>query len=396
MQICCTEERQPSNAPGLFLLTRCEDALPELIREYGGRVQLIYLDPPFGTGDTFHIRLGNQKHCVEAPLFTDALEPAAYLDWMRVVLTGCHQLLCDSGSLYLHIDYRMSAPLRLMLDEIFDAKNFMNEIVWCYKSGGRSTKYFPRKHDTILFYRRSPRVYFNIHAVGKPRGPEKRNHMKRFVDEEGRVCFSIRSGGKTYTYCEDMPVYPSDVWNDIEHLQQKDSERLGYATQKPEALLERIILASSRAGDLVMDLFSGSGTTAAVANRLQRGFVVTDVSPFALSALRTRILAAAERPTLFAGGQGQEIIFRYPAEDNPQAAVELLPASGSRLILSSAHFDPDCPLIYLALGRARDGIFYPTVVHDRPRLPVTLNCDGANGRVLHIVDCMGRQAFLAL
>src|SRR5690606_30562996 len=107
--------------------------------------------------------------------------------------------------------------------------NFMNEIIWCYKSGGRSTRYYPRKHDTILFYRKSAKVFFDIYAVGRPRGPEKRNHMKRYIDEDGRVCFSIRSAGKVYTYYEDTPVFPSDVWDDIEHLQQKDSERVGYA-----------------------------------------------------------------------------------------------------------------------------------------------------------------------
>ena len=84
-----------------------------------------------------------------------------------------------------------------MLDEIFGKRNFMNEIIWSYKTGGRSTRYYPRKHDNILFYRKSSKVYFDITAVGKPRGAARRNHMKRFVDDQGRVCFSIRSGGKT-------------------------------------------------------------------------------------------------------------------------------------------------------------------------------------------------------
>lgn len=393
MQLLCTEERHTSGGPGHFLLARSEDALPELIRDYGGRVQLIYLDPPFGTGDVFRIQPSQQYHGGSVPLFHDTLEPEAYLAWMRKILLGCHALLSNSGSLYLHIDYRMSAQLRIMLDEIFGTKNFMNEIVWCYKSGGRSLKHFPRKHDTILFYRKSASVHFNIHAVGSPRGPEKRNHMKRYVDETGRVCFSIRSGGKTYTYYEDSPIYPSDVWNDIEHLQQKDSERTDYATQKPEALLERILLASSRPGDLVMDLFSGSGTTAAVASRLGRSYVVVDASPFALSTLRRRQLAGADHMPLLA--QTHEMHLSYPAAQDI-AVVDILPAAMERATLRRAYFEPDCPLSYLALGHAENAVFTPTIISLDPKLPLSLNRSSINGNVLHIVDILGRQAFIAL
>jgi hypothetical protein len=169
----------------------------------------------------FHSKIGAGHTKLSLPTYTDTMEESAYLDWMRGILSGARELLCESGSLYLHIDYRMSAKLRLMLDEIFGEQNFMNEIVWCYKSGGRATRYYPRKHDTILFYRKSAKVYFDISAVGRPRGPEKRNHMRRFIDEDGRICFTIRSAGKVYTYYEDTPVYPSDVWDDIEHLQQR-------------------------------------------------------------------------------------------------------------------------------------------------------------------------------
>ena len=255
MRIFCTSERHANGGPGEFILARAEEALDSLLADYRGQVQVIYLDPPFGTGDIFHSKIGK----LTLPTYADDMEESAYLSWMRTILSGAWELLCPSGSLYLHIDYRMSAKLRLLLDELFGTKNFMNEIVWCYKSGGRAMHYYPRKHDTILFYRKSAKVFFDISAVSHPRGPEKRNHMKRFIDEQGRICFTIRSAGKLYTYYEDTPVYPSDVWDDIEHLQQKDTERVGYATQKPEALLNRVILASSRPGDLVCDLFSGSG-----------------------------------------------------------------------------------------------------------------------------------------
>lgn len=319
MRIRCTEELHENGGPGRFLLARAEDALAELIAAYEGAVTLIYLDPPFGTGDTFRLRLGKGRRQLALPAFDDRMDEASYLAWMRTVLTGCKRLLAPDGSLYLHIDYRMSAQLRLMLDDIFGRNNFMNEIVWCYKSGGRTTRRYSRKHDTILFYRRSARVYFNIAAVGEPRGPQRRNHMKRFVDEDGRVCFSIRSGGKLYTYYEDTPVYPTDVWTDIEHLQQRDRERVGYGTQKPEALLRRIILASSRPGDLVMDLFSGSGTTAAVAGALGRRFVTVDASPFAMYTLRGRLLAASSVRSLLTGDHA--LLLRYPADDVPAKSI---------------------------------------------------------------------------
>lgn len=393
MQLTCTEEVHEYGGPGRFLLSRSEDALPGLIEEYGGSVQLIYLDPPFGTGDTFHIRLSGGQKAEYAPVYADDLGRDAYLAWMRTILTGCHALLSGEGSLFLHIDYRMSAHLRLLLDEIFGASNFVNEIIWCYKSGGRSTNHFSRKHDTILFYRKSKRGYFNIEATGKPRGPEKRNHMKRAVAPDGRVSFSIRSGGKTYTYYEDTPIYPTDVWSDIEHLQQKDSERIGYATQKPEALLDRILLSASRPGDLVMDLFSGSGTTAAAAARLGRRFVAVDASPFALYALRARLLANADHLSLFRTDHALRLSYP-PASDT--AELDAVRLENGRIELRRARFDETHPLAYLALGYADEGCFYPRFATTKPKLPLLLNCGGDNGTVLHIADTLGRQAFIEL
>ena len=317
MRIYCKTEQHDIGGPGSFYLARSEKLLPKLIDEYKGKVQLIYLDPPFGTGDSFQRRSDKDEES-RIPLFRDDMPEAEYLKWMRTILTGCHTLLSPTGSLYLHIDWRMNAKLRLMLDDIFGQDNFMDEIVWSYKSGGRATRFYPRKHDTILFYRKSRRVYFNIAAVGQPRGPERRNHMKQFVDQDGRVGFSIRTNGKLYTYYEDDLIYPSDVWTDIEHLQQKDKERLGYATQKPEALLERIILASSREGDLVCDLFSGSGTTAAVAVKTGRRFLAVDASPLALITLRKRLLSLASRPTLLDEPEADDrvLTLHYPANRN--------------------------------------------------------------------------------
>ena len=392
MRVFCTSERHANGGPGEFILSRAEEALETLLADYRGRVQVFYLDPPFGTGDVFHSKIGK----LTLPTYTDDMEETAYLAWMRTILSGARELLTPSGSLYLHIDYRMSAKLRLMLDELFGAQNFMNEIAWCYKSGGRATRYYPRKHDTILFYRKSAKVFFDINAVGHPRGPEKRNHMKRFIDEDGRICFTIRSAGKIYTYFEDTPVYPSDVWDDIEHLQQKDSERVGYATQKPEALLSRVILASSRPGDLVCDLFSGSGTTAAAASKLGRRFIAVDASPISLYTLRARQLKAASAHSLLEGENA--LILRYPLDETPaQITSQIVTQRGKRMLqIEQASFSPVYPLVYAAAGTMQDSVFTPVSTDCRPKLPLSLPIGDIKSPIAQISDAMGHTAFFEI
>ena len=396
MRIFCTEELHENGGPGRFVLSRAEGSFESLLSAYAGEVQVIYLDPPFGTGDTFHIQLKNGKKRITLPVFSDKMSEPEYLEWMGSVLRGAHDALNETGSLYLHIDYRMSAKLRLMLDDIFGSSNFMNEIVWCYKSGGRSTRYYPRKHDTILFYRKSSKVYFNISAVGRPRGPEKRNHMKRYIDAEGRICFSIRSAGKVYTYYEDTPMYPSDVWDDIEHLQQKDTERVGYATQKPEALLNRVVLASSRPGDLVCDLFSGSGTTAASASKLGRRFLASDASPIALYTLRARQLHNASVLSLLEGEHA--LVLSYPEDHSPaQFGARIVMQNGRKtLIVDKASFDATHPLMYAALGTAEGKRFLPVHTDCHPSLPLRFVLDGIDRPVVQFADLSGRQAFFTV
>jgi len=393
MRIYCKAEHHDIGGPGSFYLARSEKQLPALIREYGGKVQLIYLDPPFGTGDSFQ-RKGEK----DIPLFRDDMPEGEYLKWMRSILTGCHTLLSPTGSLYLHIDWRMSAKLRLLLDEIFGQDNFMDEIVWGYKSGGRATRFFPRKHDTILFYRKSRKVFFNIAAVGQPRGPERRNHMKQFVDQDGRVGFSIRTNGKLYTYYEDDLIYPTDVWTDIEHLQQKDKERLGYATQKPEALLERIVLASSKPGDLVCDLFSGSGTTAAVAVKNGRRFLAVDASPLSLITLRKRLLSIAASPTLLdEPDQAQRpMTLHFPALRNKCEAA--FSVEEKNVIVTKAQLNRrPSPLSYAAVGYEKEQMFYPTRTVTKAKLPLKLPLpEGVDKPVIQLVNGYGDQAFFTV
>lgn len=397
MRIYCKAEQHDVGGSGSFFLARSEKLLPSLIETYGGKVQVIYLDPPFGTGDSFQ-RKGEKEASASIPLFRDDMPEAEYLRWMRTILFGCHALLSPSGSLYLHIDWRMSAKLRLMLDDIFGPDNFMDEIIWGYRSGGRATRFYPRKHDTILFYRKSRRVYFNIAAVGQPRGPEPRNHMKQFVDQNGRIGFSIRTRGKLYTYYEDDLIYPTDVWTDIEHLQQKDKERLGYATQKPVALLERIILASSREGDLICDMFSGSGTTAAVAVKNGRRFLAADASPLALITLRKRLLSIASSPTLLDDPSVMQkpMILHYPAsrfKSEVEFAVE-----GANVLITRVELDRrPASLAYAAIGYEQDRVFHPARTVTKPRLPLKLPLPAGMERpVIQLVNAYGDQVFITV
>ncbi len=386
-------EEYPFGGPGRFILSTIQAAEEELRRDYTEKVDLIYIDPPFGTGDGFSVKLPGVRERVKIPAYNDNLDTASYLAMMRAVLTLCHDLLKDTGSIYVHIDYRMSARIRLMLDDIFGENCFQNEIIWAYKSGGRSIRHYSRKHDNILFYRKSAKAYFDISAVGVPRGPMKRNNMKRTVDENGRLCFSIRSGGKTYTYYEDTPVYPSDVWADIEHMHQRDPERTGYATQKPEALLRRIISASCPEGGLVADFFGGSGTTAAVAAKLNRRYITVDASPASLGIIRKRLLSAGRDASLIK--QSSALRLSYPVLPEGDFEAEFTfsrDAFGTYVRLDSA--ESKFGLSFMAFGTTdSDGIFRPAEYTLFPAPGSRLSDSSCRANTVQLCDNAGGMRF---
>jgi site-specific DNA-methyltransferase (adenine-specific)/adenine-specific DNA-methyltransferase len=370
----CDKEVYCKQTPGAFYLRDVNLLLPTLLKQYAGNIQLIYLDPPFQTGDTFYIKLNGDT--IKRPAYEDTLDRQEYLCFMRRVLTGCHALLHDEGAIYLHIDFRMVAHLRLLLDEIFGEKQFCNEIIWAYRSGGRSKAHFSRKHDTILFYRKTAKGYFDIKSVGSQRGAARRNHMRRSVDANGNVSYTIRTNGKVYAYPAHSLIYPSDVWADIPHLHQRNPERIGYATQKPAALLERIILASSRPGDTVMDLFSGSGTTAAVANKFGRRFIAADCSPYALFALRHRLTHAPEGD--------QKITLHF------QDGIRVLPFGHPTMPACLHNAQKSAPLLYCTAGRLEGAAFFPQRDIVLPQSPSsTVLPQGADA--LHVMDAEGQQ-----
>lgn len=236
-------------------------ALSSLLKRYEGQVQTIFIDPPYNTGkDEFN--------------YNDKFNQSTWLTFMSNRLKDAKKLLTKNGSIFVSIDTNQSHYLKVLLDNIFGKKHFRNEIIWNYNSGGIPDTYFAEKHDTIFWYSNSEKNWiFNKEAIGEVRGNEKKNNMKKNIDEDGRVYFSIKSNGKIYTYYEDDLVTPTDVWTGINHLQQKDPERLGFNTQKPERLLQRIILCSTNKNDIVLDYHLGTGTTCAVAHKLDRRYI---------------------------------------------------------------------------------------------------------------------------
>ncbi len=267
--------------------------LPALLPEFAGKVNLIYIDPPFMTGRDFK----SGERLVYSDKWHNNLN--SYLQWLYETLVLLHHLLAPTGSFYLHLDWRVTHYAKVLLDEVFGfsgnagGPGFKNEIIWHYQSGGRAHKRYARKHDTILFYTKSSRYCFHPERISERRGVAKRNHMRKEVDSDGRVTWTISSNGRIYSYGEDSLMTPSDVWNDISHLHQKDPERNGYATQKPTALIERILLASSEEHDLILDCFCGSGVTPGIAQHLGRRWIACDQGELAISTTRTRLLAAA-------------------------------------------------------------------------------------------------------
>jgi site-specific DNA-methyltransferase (adenine-specific) len=214
------------------------------------------------------------------------------------------RVLKPAGSLFVHCDPTASHYLKVMLDAVFRARGggFRNEIVWCYSHGGRSKRWFGRKHDIIFFYTKSAQYHFDAGAVRVAMRSGKESFGGRMeTDEEGRkyrLVYGTRNGkGETryYKYYLDEGKAPEDWWVDINSLQASSGERVGYPTQKPEALVERIIRACSREGDTVLDAYCGSGTTMVAAERNGRNWIGIDISRAAVELARRRIERVAGR-----------------------------------------------------------------------------------------------------
>ena len=294
----------------LILSSLKSGPMREAIEAQGG-LKLIYIDPPFDVGADFSMDIE-----VGEEIFTkkpNILEEIAYRDtWGRGAdsfismiyerLVLMRDLLAGDGSIYVHCDWKTSHLFHSILNEVFGADNFRNEIIWGYP--GREmhiTTKFNCKHDTIYFYATSDSTIVNMHDVAIPYDKEERIkglRRKVYKDDKGREwVWETRgqaSGQEPYKRYIDEIVSQgkalNDVWSDLQFLRGNHPERASYPTQKPEALIERIIKASSNEGDLIADFFCGSGTTAAVAEKLGRKWITTDLGKFAIHTTRKRLI----------------------------------------------------------------------------------------------------------
>lgn len=266
----------------------CGDCLIKLKDIPDDSIDLIYIDPPFSSNRNYVAFWQEQ----EKRHFEDRFENVrAYRDYMYPRIKEIYRVLKRTGSFYYHCDWHASHHIKVLLDrdDLFGYSNFQNEIVWCYETAGKAKRRFSRKHDTILFYSKSKEYTFNADAVAIPR---KRNkHMRIGIDEDGREYEekTDRRTGKIYRWYFDEGRLPMDYWTDIQFINRSEAQRMGYPTQKPEALLERIIKASSNEGDIVLDAFCGCGTTLMVAQREKRKWIGIDISPTSCRVMAKRL-----------------------------------------------------------------------------------------------------------
>ncbi len=278
-----------------------------------GKVDLIYIDPPFDSKADYrtNITLPNGKvqqkpTILEQTGYADlwAEGTVSYLKYLYPRISLMKELLSDKGSFYIHIDWHVGAYAKILLDDIFGKNNFLNEIIWSYGAGGNPQNFFPRKHDSIYLFKKGEDNTFNTEFPVMHVPYDKSTldmHFKK-MDENGRLYRKQTVNGRDYITYADVGKLVTDVWTDI-GAQNATSpispEHTGYATQKPEKLLERIITASSNEGDLVCDFFGGSGTTAAVAERLGRRWITCDIGKPASLVMRKRFIDQEVKPFLY-------------------------------------------------------------------------------------------------
>ncbi|MCR4816469.1 MAG: site-specific DNA-methyltransferase [Bacteroidales bacterium] len=279
------------------------------------KVDLIYIDPPFDSKADYRTKLtlpggdiSQKPTTIEQFAYADTWKDGtvSYLRMLYPRLILMRELLSDHGSIYVHIDWHVGHYVKVLMDEIFGKENFRNEIVWQYSGWNKKLKCsFEKRHDVLLFYSMNEECTFNSFFEQWASEDEyiKRRKQKPLIDETGRryVLSDGGNGTRVRRYLDEAireGVVVDDVWN-LDKLNNSAKEGVGYVTQKPEALLERIIKASSNEGDLVCDFFGGSGTTAAVAERLGRRWITTDIGKPATLVMRKRLIDQEVKPFLY-------------------------------------------------------------------------------------------------
>lgn len=268
-----------------FLKTVWENRDPVIENRVKGKISLIYIDPPFATEDKFLNSAGDIA-------YSDKRSGAEFLEFIRRRLILAREVMAEDGVICVHLDQKMGHYVKVLMDEIFGKSNFINEIIWLYKSGGAGKRSFSRKHDTILMYGKTKDYRFfpvKEKSYNRDFKPYRFKNIEEFKDEVG-----------WYTL-----VNARDVW-EINMVGRTSGERVDYPTQKPEALLAKIIKATTKEGDLVMDFFAGSGTTMAAAEKLGRRWITCDSGEIAYQEMQKRILAIQDSASLFQGPETED------------------------------------------------------------------------------------------
>ena len=346
------KEQIGQNPNNLVIRGECLSACAYL-RDKGIYVDLIYVDPPFASGADYakkvYIRRNpkvaqlmaqieknldiDEIRAFEEKMYGDIWDKERYLNWMYENLMAMKSVMSEEASIYVHLDYHIGHYVKILMDEIFGEDNFRNEIIWKRATAHSDAEFYGNNFDCIFFYTKSQSGYRfnttyqdyeesylarfsntdpdgrkwdsgNLTAKGLQGGGYDYEYkgcrslwrmpletMKR-LDEEGRLHFTKNGGIRSKVYLDELPGMPvQSMWTDINAVNSQAEERVDYATQKPEALLERIIKASSNEGMLVADFFGGSGVTAAVANKLHRNFIHCDIGINSIQTARDRLLA---------------------------------------------------------------------------------------------------------
>ena len=256
-----------------------------LERGYAGAFRLIYIDPPFFTRSSFNASVNvkdskGASHKVHHLAYDDKFDRSLeyYIENMTVRLLMMKDLLADDGLMWIHLDWHSSHYIKLVLDELMGEKNFVNEIIWQYKSGGSGKRHFARKHDSILVYSKTSKYYLSV--------PKEKSYNRDRKPYRFRGVAEYKDEGGWYTL-----VNMKDVWS-IDMVGRTSSERTGYATQKPLELMRRIVLASTEEGDLAGDFFCGSGSLPEAAHLLGRRWIGCDSEEIATSMARRRLRKA--------------------------------------------------------------------------------------------------------
>lgn len=301
------KEQIGQNPNNLVIRGECLSACAYL-KDKGVQVDLVYIDPPFASGADYAKKVYIRRNpkvaaaiaqaesefdiedlkAFEEKMYGDVWDKERYLNWMYENLMAIKSIMSDEASIYVHLDYHIGHYVKILMDEIFGEDNFRNEIIWHYTnkmSGTTSPHDFVCEHDTIFRYTKNSEYLYNVITEKRDEPVKQSKRVKvdgknmRARDEEGNIIYEISTDKKV-----------KDVW-EIPYIASTDSQRVDYATQKPEALLERIIKASSNEGMLVADFFGGSGVTAAVSNKLDRRFIHCDIGINSIQTARDRLLA---------------------------------------------------------------------------------------------------------